>query len=104
MSFDNVATSGYDGEMDTPHYTPIGAFSGTLGGTLGERGAQWKDTYKVIGDYSGDVLGLPMTTLEFCSFMMLLKLTRFSRSEYRERDCLVDIIGYANLALQEMPE
>lgn len=79
----------------------VGGYDGALCDVLGERGAQWKDTYKVIGKYSEEVLGLPMTVEQFCSFMILLKLTRYSRSEYKERDCLVDIIGYAKLVLQD---
>lgn len=82
----------------------VGGYDGALCDVLGERGAQWKDTYKVIGKYSEEVLGLPMTVEQFCSFMILLKLTRYSRSEYKERDCLVDIIGYAKLVLHKMEE
>lgn len=83
---DITAVSGYDGEM---------------GKLLDERESQWKDTYKVIGKFSEEVLGIPMTPEQFCSFMILLKLTRYSRSEYKEEDCLVDIIGYAKLVLQD---
>ena len=76
----------------------------SLGDLLGERGEQWKDTYKVIGKFSEEVLGIPMTPEQFCSFMILLKLTRYSRAGYGEDDCLRDIIGYANLILHKTEE
>lgn len=86
---DITAASGYDGE---------------LGKLLDERACQWKDTYKVIGKFSEEVLGIPMTVNQFCSFMILLKLTRYSRAGYAEEDCLRDIIGYANLILHKDEE
>ena len=86
---DITAVSGYDGEM---------------GKLLDERASQWKDTYKVIGKFSEEVLGIPMTPEQFCSFMILLKLTRYSRAGYGEDDCLKDIIGYANLILHKTEE
>lgn len=84
--FDKVAVSGFDGELEK---------------ILDERSHQWKDTYKVIGKFSEEVLGIPMTPEQFCSFMILLKLTRYSRAGYNEGDCLRDIIGYAKLVLQD---
>ena len=84
--FDKVAVSGFDGELKE---------------LLDERSHQWKDTYKVIGKFSEEVLGIPMTPEQFCSFMTLLKITRYSRAGYNEDDCLRDIIGYANLILHE---
>lgn len=68
---------------------------------LQERGAEWQDTYKIIGDVAGDVLGLKMSQEEFCSFMILLKLVRYRKSGFKNKDCLVDIVGYANLILND---
>lgn len=67
--------------------------------TLAQRGQQWGNTYKVIGDLAGDVLDLPMSPQQFCAFMILLKLRRACESGYKDSDCFVDIMGYANLAL-----
>ena len=118
-SFDSTVTSGYDGAN--------AAHDGcTLGGageskalhwvqaqdwlhlydspnnttqTLAQRGQQWGNTYKVIGDLAGDVLDMPMSPQQFCAFMILLKLRRACESGYKDPDCFVDIMGYANLAL-----
>lgn len=90
---DITAAAGYDGELDEDNEV-----SSELHLILEDRGKQWGDTYKVIGKFSGEVLGMPMTKEQFCAFMMLLKLTRYARSNFSERDCLVDIIGYAHLA------
>lgn len=63
-----------------------------------ERNSQWGDTYKRIAPIAKEVLGLDMTTQQFCGLMMLMKLMRWKASDFKSKDCLVDIINYAKLA------
>lgn len=118
-SFDSTVTSGYD-EANAAHdgctFWGVGVSKAqdivqvqdwlhlydapnNAAQTLAQRGQQWGNTYKVIGDLAGDVLDLPMSPQQFCAFMILLKLRRACESDYKDSDCFVDIMGYANLAL-----
>lgn len=63
-----------------------------------ERNSQWGDTYKRIAPIAKEVLGLDMTTQQFCGLMILMKLMRWKASDFKSKDCLVDIINYAKLA------
>lgn len=118
-SFDSTVTSGYDeanaahdvctsggaGESKAPDWVQVQDWlhlydsPNNASQTLAQRGQQWGNTYKVIGDLAGDVLDMPMSPQQFCAFMILLKLRRACESGYKDSDCFVDIMGYANLAL-----
>lgn len=101
---DVAATSGYDGSLEesatlqlseqhcggNPHIVSVAE----------ERACQWGDTYKVIGPLAKGVLGIEMNQQQFCAFMVLLKLVRYHKSGYTEKDCMVDIANYARLALE----
>ena len=112
-SFDSTVTSGYDGanaahdvctfggagEAKVQDWLHLYDSPNNTSHTLAQRGQQWGNTYKVIGDLAGDVLDMPMSPQQFCAFMILLKLRRACESGYKDSDCFVDIMGYANLAL-----
>lgn len=65
-----------------------------------ERNTQWGDTYLEIGRIAKDTLGINMSSVEFCLFMILLKIRRSSNCNHLDKDCLIDIHNYAKLALQ----
>lgn len=70
--------------------------------TLDVRDSSWKNTYKIISEVSEQTVGVKFESYKhFCSFMILLKIMRYYKSEFKENDCLLDIIGYANLVLSE---
>lgn len=74
--------------------------AGELKTLLLERSSDWQDTYKVIGPLAKEVLGIEMSQQQFCAFMILLKLVRFSKSNFTSKDCIDDIIGYAGLTFK----
>lgn len=74
--------------------------AGELSKLLVERSSDWQDTYKVIGPLAKEVLGIEMSQQQFCAFMILLKLVRFYKSDFTSKDCIDDIIGYANLTFK----
>lgn len=64
-----------------------------------QRQEQWGDAYlQIAGDWN-TVLGMEVTNAEFIAMMILMKLRRWSNSDFESDDCLTDIIGYAKLGL-----
>lgn len=66
---------------------------------LSQRQEQWGDAYKQIAGDWNSVLGMEVTNAEFIAMMILMKLRRWSNSDFEADDCLTDIIGYAKLGL-----
>lgn len=66
---------------------------------LKQRQGQWGDAYKQIAGDWNSVLGMEVTNAEFIAMMILMKLRRWSNSDFEADDCLTDIIGYAKLGL-----
>lgn len=67
--------------------------------TLHQRDEQWGDTYKRVANMFNLVTGNKLTTGDFITLMLCLKLLRWNHSGYKDNDSLVDIIGYARLGM-----
>lgn len=67
--------------------------------TLHQRDEQWGDTYKRVANMFNLVTGNKLTTGDFITLMLCLKLLRWNHSGYKDDDSLVDIIGYARLGM-----
>lgn len=76
-----------------------GGKGGEVDAILKQRQEQWGDAYlEIAGDWN-TVLGMEVTNAEFIAMMILMKLRRWSNSDFESDDCLTDIIGYARLGL-----
>lgn len=69
--------------------------------TLHQRDEQWGDTYKRVANMFNLVTGNKLTTGDFITLMLCLKLLRWKHSGYKDDDSLVDIIGYARLGMSK---
>lgn len=72
--------------------------------TLHQRDEQWGDTYKRVANMFNLVTGNKLTTGDFITLMLCLKLLRWKHSDYKDDDSLVDIIGYARLGMTKNKE